>query len=167
MKKLKQLWTVNLRLKTFSLRPGIHTYSDIFEKGDFFPCFQKKYASTRSVESLTKYTSCSKHTKNEKLAYSKFFTVESLFSLKRCVFDDRFHPIRVVGRPNHPEKKYPYSNKHGYVWTGPNLQTRPLCHSEMLKDTRCWVFKQVRISQFTGYWSTAHYLQRLLLLTET
>ena len=50
------------------------------------------------------------------------------------------------------------------MWTGPNLQTRPLCHPEMLKDTRCWVFKQVRIAQFTGYWSTAHYLQRAVII---
>ena len=43
--------------------------------------------------------------------------------LKKYVFGDRFHLIRVEGRPNHPEKQYPCSNKHGYVWTGPNLQT--------------------------------------------
>ena len=59
---------------------------------------------------------------NEKLVFSKFSTVECLF-LKKYVFGDRFHLIRVEGRPNHPEKQYPCSNKHGYVWKGPNLQT--------------------------------------------
>ena len=43
--------------------------------------------------------------------------------LKKYVFGDRFHLIRVEGRPNDPEKQYPCSNKHGYVWTEPNLQT--------------------------------------------
>ena len=106
------------------------------------------------------------HEKREVGVFKILYCREPFF-FKRCIFDDRFHPIRVVGRPNHPEKKYPYSNKHGYVWTGPNLQTRPLCHPEMLKDTRCLVFKQVRIlriAQFTGYWSIAHYLQRAILI---
>ena len=40
---------------------------------------------------------------NEKLVFSKFFTEQSLF-LKKYVFGDHFHLIRVEGRPNHPEK---------------------------------------------------------------
>ena len=38
--------------------------------------------------------------------------------LKRCVFGDRFHWIRVDGRPNR-KKKPPFPNKNGYMWTGP------------------------------------------------
>ena len=79
MKKLKQLWTVNLRLKTFSLRPGIHTYSDIFEKGDFFPCFQKKYASTRSVcESFSPvHTKTLKRRKYNRIPYEIYVMLEA------------------------------------------------------------------------------------------
>ena len=76
---------------------------------------------------------------NEKLVFSKFFTEQSLF-LKKYVFGDHFHLIRVEGiGQTTRKKKYPYSNHHGYVWTGPNLQTRPLCHPA----------RQVRITQIT------------------
>ena len=39
---------------------------------------------------------------------------------KRCVFGDRFHLMRVDGRPNW-RKKIAVSNKNGYVRTGPEL----------------------------------------------
>ena len=49
---------------------------------------------------------------NEKLAFSKISTRESVFGKML------FHRILVNGRSNR-RKKYPFSNKSGYVWTGP------------------------------------------------
>ena len=40
--------------------------------------------------------------------------------LKRCVFGDRFHRIRVDGRPNR-RKTSPFSNRNEYVWKMPVL----------------------------------------------
>ena len=53
------------------------------------------------------------------------------------------------------------------MWTGPNLQTRPLCHPEMLKDTRCWVFKQVLLPSLQDIGQLRTIYNELLLLTET
>ena len=39
--------------------------------------------------------------------------------LKRCVFGDCFHQIRVDGRPHWRKKKSLFSNKNRYVWAGP------------------------------------------------
>ena len=54
---------------------------------------------------------------NEKLAFSKIFTLKSVFENLR--FRDRFHRIRVDVRPNQ-RQKYPFSNKNGsdtYGWS--------------------------------------------------
>ena len=39
--------------------------------------------------------------------------------LKRGVVGDHFHQICMDGRPDRREKKYLFSNRNGYVWTGP------------------------------------------------
>ena len=39
--------------------------------------------------------------------------------MKRCVVGDHFHQLCIDGRPERREKKYPFSNRNGYVWTGP------------------------------------------------
>ena len=47
---------------------------------------------------------------NEKVTFSKIFTLEGVFETMR--FRDRFHWIRVDVRPNQ-RQKYSFSNKNG------------------------------------------------------
>ena len=60
---------------------------------------------------------------NEKLAFSKIFTLESVFEKMsfRWFFFTGY--VRMVGETR--DKKPPFSNKNGYVWTGhKTLSTR-------------------------------------------
>ena len=50
---------------------------------------------------------------NEWPAFSKIFTLESVFEKMR--FGHCFHGIRVDGRPDRGLKQSPFSNKNGHV----------------------------------------------------
>ena len=110
---------------SIGLLGSVHSYTVIFENGDFFSVFQKKVRSTFKsffrihIKTLkwciydnVLYRACATYD-TDNLAFSKISTVGDVF--KSLHFWCQKTPFTVDGRLKRSQKS-PCSNKNGYEW---------------------------------------------------